>query len=41
MDHTVFVKRGNMKAVILVVYVDDIVVIGSDVDEICRLKGFF
>ena len=38
-DHTVFVKR-NVKVVILVVYVDDIVVTGSDVDEISKLKDF-
>lgn len=37
-DHTVFVKRRNMKMVILVVYVDDIVVTGSDIDEISKLK---
>ena len=37
-DHTVFVRRWNMKVVILVVYVDDIVAIGNDDDEISRLK---
>lgn len=37
-DHTVFVRRWNMKVVILVVYVDDIVAIGNDDDEISRSK---
>lgn len=39
-DHTVFAKRRNMKVVILVVHVDDIVVTGNDGDEINKLKEF-
>ena len=39
-DHTIFVKGKNMKVVIPVVYVDDIVVIGDDDVEISILKCF-
>ena len=35
-----FVKRKNLKVVILVVYVDDIVSTGDDDGEIFRLKSF-
>ena len=33
-------ELGELKVVILVVYVGDIVVIGNDVDETSRLKYF-
>jgi hypothetical protein len=37
-DHTLFYKRRRDKITILVVYVDDIVITGDDVEEIKRLK---
>lgn len=37
MHNRVFMKRRNMKVTIIVVYVDDRVVTGIDVDEIYRL----
>lgn len=36
-DHTIFVIRKNLKVVILVVYVVDIVVTGNGDDEITKL----
>lgn len=38
--HTVIMKRRNMKVVILVVYVDDMVITGSNVDNISQLNYF-
>ena len=40
MQNTVFMKRRNMKVIIRVVYVDDRVVTGNDIDEIYQLKDF-
>ena len=37
-DHTLFVKHTGTKISILIVYVDDIVVTGDDVEEILKLK---
>ncbi|CAN1338667.1 Retrovirus-related Pol polyprotein from transposon TNT 1-94 [Linum perenne] len=38
-DHTMFVRhRDRGRLTILIVYVDDIIVTGSDKEEICRLK---
>ena len=38
-DHTLFIKpTENVKRVILIVYVDDIIVIGDDMQEIDNLK---
>ena len=38
-DHTLFFKRGrDSKIAILIVYVDDIIVIGNDIEEIRNLK---
>ena len=39
-DHTLFFKHSNNgKITVLIVYVDDIIVTGNDLDEIGRLKG--
>lgn len=41
LSHTLFVKKGSQgKKSILIVYVDDIILTGDDVDEIKRLKIF-
>jgi hypothetical protein len=37
-DHTLFYKHANDKVAILIVYVDDIVMTGSDTEEIVGLK---
>ena len=38
-DHTLFIKKsGNGKITILIVYVDDIIVTGDDLEEIGKLK---
>ena len=37
-DHTLFIKHSNGKRCILIVYVDDIIVIGDDTNEIAALK---
>ncbi|GFY98949.1 hypothetical protein Acr_13g0003500 [Actinidia rufa] len=37
-DHTMFIKKGAGKIVILIVYVDDMIVPMDDVDEILNLK---
>lgn len=39
-DHTMFVTHRGMRVAIHVVYVDDIVVMGQDGDEINRLKAY-
>lgn len=38
-DHTLFFKCGMNKISILIVYVDDIVITGDDIEEITRLKS--
>jgi hypothetical protein len=38
-DHTMFIKRSNGKIAILIVYVDDIIMTGDDVNEITSLKA--
>ena len=38
-DHTMFIKRSGDKITILIVYVDDIVVTGNDVEEVSHLKA--
>lgn len=38
-DHTLFIKQQDTKVTALIVYVDDIVVTGSDCEEITRLKS--
>lgn len=40
LDHTVFSMKTEAGCVILVVYVDDIVITGSDGDGIVLLKEF-
>ncbi|XP_057478145.1 retrovirus-related Pol polyprotein from transposon TNT 1-94 isoform X6 [Actinidia eriantha] len=37
-DHTMFIKKGAGKIIVLIVYVDDMIVTGDDVDEILNLK---
>jgi hypothetical protein len=39
-DHTVFYRHSDRKITILAVYVDDIIIIGDDQEEIKRLKEF-
>ena len=39
-DHTMFIKYHNSKITILIVYVDDIVVIGDNHEEMARLKKY-
>ncbi|XP_043697456.1 uncharacterized mitochondrial protein AtMg00810-like, partial [Telopea speciosissima] len=39
-DHTLFVKRVGQHITILIVYVDDIVITGSDTQEIQKLKTY-
>lgn len=38
-DHTLFIKREDRKMTALIVYVDDIVVIGNDEVEVVHLKS--
>jgi hypothetical protein len=38
-DHTLFTKKFIGKIVVLIVYVDDIIMTGNDVDEILNLKS--
>ena len=40
-DHSVFYKNSNYGIILLVVYVDDIVIIGSDFKDILSIKSFF
>ena len=39
-DHSVFYRNSNSGIILLVVYVDDIVIIGSDSKGISSLKSF-
>ena len=39
-DHFVFYKNSKVGIILLVVYVDDIVIIGSDMEDISSLKSF-
>jgi len=39
-DHTLFYKHDTGEVAILVVYVDDIVITGNDLDEIRSLKKY-
>lgn len=39
-DHSLSYKRSEISVMLLVVYVDDIVVIGSDIECIAVLKSF-
>ncbi|XP_058211908.1 uncharacterized mitochondrial protein AtMg00810-like [Rhododendron vialii] len=38
-DHTMFIKGGAGKIVVLIVYVDDMIMTGNDVDEFVNLKS--
>ena len=40
-DHSVFYKKSDGGIILLVVYVDDIVITGSDTTRISSLKSFF
>ncbi|XP_043693376.1 uncharacterized mitochondrial protein AtMg00810-like [Telopea speciosissima] len=39
-DHTLFVKKVGQHITMLIVYVDDIVITGSDTEEVKRLKKY-
>ena len=42
MDHTLYIKHsGDGKIAILIVYIDNIILIGSDEEKIARLKKSF
>ena len=42
MDHTLYIKHsGDGKIAILIVYIDNIILIGSDEEKIARLKRSF
>ncbi|RVW24916.1 Retrovirus-related Pol polyprotein from transposon RE1 [Vitis vinifera] len=38
-DHTLFLKKQQGKVIALIVYVDDMVITGDDIEEISRLQG--
>lgn len=38
-DHTIFIKHTNGKITVLIVYVDDIIIIGNNVAEVSELKN--
>lgn len=38
-DHTLFIKKEGPKLTALIVYVDDIVVLGNNEVEVAQLKG--
>ena len=40
-DHSIFYKNSNLCFIMVVVYMDDIVIIGSDSKDISSLKSFF
>ena len=40
-DHTLFLKHNQGKVTELIIYVDDMIVIGNDLDEILRLQRHF
>ncbi|KAM1175476.1 hypothetical protein ACFX19_028475 [Malus domestica] len=37
-DHTLFVKQRNGKVTALIIYVDDMIITGDDLDEIIKLE---
>ena len=37
-DHTLFIKNKGKKITCLLIYVDDMIIIGNDLDEIAKLK---
>ncbi|XP_048427877.1 uncharacterized mitochondrial protein AtMg00810-like [Pyrus x bretschneideri] len=39
-NHTLFIKYREDKVTLLIIYVDDMVVIGDDTEEIKRLQGY-
>ena len=39
-DHSIFYKKSDAGIILLVVYIDDIVIIGSDIIGISSLKSF-
>ena len=39
-DHTLFLKRGKGKITALIIYVDDMIVIGNDQDEISSFQQY-
>ena len=41
LDHTLFLKKHRGKITILIVYVDDMVVIGNDLEERKTLQNYF
>jgi len=39
-DHTIFLKRGKERITTLIIYVDDMIVIRNDQDEISSLQQY-
>lgn len=39
-DHTLFIKHKNGRVTLLIIYVDEMIVIGDDTDEMKRLQGY-